>query len=614
MAHAWLHAVLASVLPLLPLIFDSGPLKQLEWRQPIPHTRPQRLLPQYLQPPNNSDFPIRDGEFLYTLNDSFVPSWLEDAMTKPLSHFPVLEGLADLLGATSPLLLLLVITLGFFVAAVVILSLTDPSVSLSPRLKPSFPPVRQVQATAIVEPRVLQQSEHSPQSHLRQDYALSPCRNVPLQQIQGSLEQQERLLCTNPGPALPQLDSVPSTSVETEQVATLPVVSPSLEISNVPDTSLDNSTCWYTPPASPQLSSIPPRPLAPDDNATDGVLHPTLTLTCRSEGDLAASLSIPPHTSSHPTYIPTTPSSSESIHRVSLVRTSPIPPDASSNATTATIEGSHVPDRSTFSDRDLPCYVPISSPSPVQAYSMRQREVSELSDLTEYTEPSDHSVTGTPRAIWFSSIRGGLANLDSNGLTLRLQDVFDATTASSSPEIALSANDYPFNTLRTGLQRSTLSTPDRNGANLSNPWASENDSGWTVLDVSSIAEGHRSLSVSASSIGSTGDACLAPVMAAISLPAVRPDDAMSISESQSGSLVVTRTSSDMLEEPACSGSSSPTMARELSILRGQEVQCSPELQDGATSPQASTSALQVDATTAPRAASGHARRPPKVCI
>ena len=61
-----------------------------------------------------------------------------------------------------------------------------------------------------------------------------------------------------------------------------------------------------------------------------------------------------------------------------------------------------------------------------------------LSDITEITEPNDSSDSspGAPRVEWFSGIHGGLASLDHHGLTLQAtRGVAKGGTTASTPEV-----------------------------------------------------------------------------------------------------------------------------------------------------------------------------------
>ncbi|KAM5537980.1 hypothetical protein V8D89_008456 [Ganoderma adspersum] len=91
-----------------------------------------------------------------------------------------------------------------------------------------------------------------------------------------------------------------------------------------------------------------------------------------------------------------------------------------------------------------------------------------LSNITEITEPNDSSDSspGTPRVEWFSGIHGGLASLDHHGLTLQAtRGVAEGGTTASTPEVDVESHwslfDFlPLSTSTPNLHSTVVCQPE----------------------------------------------------------------------------------------------------------------------------------------------------------
>lgn len=485
MSSSRLQAILASLLPLLPILFNNEQPPG-DWSQPLPlHASPRRSFsPRYLPPSDSDGSLLRNHDLAYELNNSILLERLQDAVATPLdSVLPALEAISDLLvGFNIWHCLLSALCGGLFVFLFSRFSRTSrPAACLGPAdqptpaslgdlleaypLRSSYDPestsvsgsggtLNTTQDVTLVSSALHCLSASLPAPNLWQlevprntriSHEVTPPKSysalpqplerhveyaAPVATLDEDREDEKQAIPTS-GSMTVFKDGSPGSRVGETRAADTTVMDPN-------DDASSSTRTTETPFVTPLLFNVP-----------EGV--DTMLLESRSEPVLVRSSGLAPVNSpgirsyddfDRPAFITLPPpGSSWSSERVFLARISPNISDASYSPSTAATADSPTPSSPTPSEQS------IGGSSPDIEAVMENREPSRervLSDITEYTEPSDHSLGGTPRARWFSGIHQRFANLDGTSLTLSLQNALSAVTAMSSPDSGPGAGDDTF--------------------------------------------------------------------------------------------------------------------------------------------------------------------------
>ncbi|PIL33658.1 hypothetical protein GSI_04281 [Ganoderma sinense ZZ0214-1] len=477
MSHERLNAFLASLIPLIPLLFQRG-AQDIDWGDFVSHSKP--FAPKYLSPP----LELPEDEALanlychaFGINSMLGSRWLLDAISQPLkTSFPVADALGALRShfqmdaATSSLLLWIIGLL--FLALVSLLCPADIHTS-SPGTIPSSCktsaqiPSANMYPTYTSAPREFAKSEsvHYWRGAFDDTFPLPPFEialstRFPLTPIAEEEEVQDQTTASPLSPDGAQANgmellvspssssyvSSPLSSQSPSHTDILPSVSDVLLTpshrgvgeqcypSFGDDT--DASSIWVdfvltvVPPSTSDLDTTMDldSPTSSPGPAREAFLTPAVSdvPSIASSTQIAPSSRLLPAPSIGQLSEITPVEDQEEVHGSG---TSPKGTDGAETSDVLVCETISVP--ALCEETQSAIEEPNQLPSPTRSRA--------LSNITEITEPSDSSDSspGVSRVEWFSGIHGRLASLDHHGLTLQeTQGVADAGTTASTPEVS----------------------------------------------------------------------------------------------------------------------------------------------------------------------------------